>query len=177
MMLSTRSGRRLLTKKRILSTLVLGLVPTLLLAISSSPVAAAQSTVKVSINNFSFTPANITVVLGINNTVMWTQNQAGIPYHTVTANDNSWGSGHLTEGQNFTYTFTTPGTYGYHCTLHTYMKGTVIVLAGPSSSTATTSSTTSSNAVPEFPFQAIAVVVITMIAVVAYAALRYSHHN
>lgn len=172
MIFGTRSSQRPLTQRKILSALVFGFIPILFLAISSSNVAIAQTTVNVSINNFSFTPATITVVLGVNNTVTWTQNQSGIPYHTVTANDNSWGSGHLTTGQNFTYTFTSAGTYNYHCSLHTYMKGTVLVLGAGSPSTLTTS-----NTVPEFPFQALAAVVITMIVVASYAVLRHSHRN
>ena len=176
MMLRTRSSQKPLARRRIFSALVFGFIPLLFLAISSSHVATAQTTVNVSINNFSFTPATITLVLGVNNTVTWTQNQSGIPYHTVTANDNSWGSSHLTTGQSFTYTFTSAGTYDYHCTLHTYMKGTVIVLGAGSSSSITTSSTTP-NAVPEFPFQALAAVVITMIVVASYAVLRYSRRN
>jgi len=160
--------------------LLLGLIALSLSAISYAPVTNAQTTVNVTINNFSFTPATITVVIGVNNTVTWTQEQSGVPYHTVTSDNNTWGSGHLTAGQTFSYTFTSPGTYGYHCTLHTYMKGTVIVLSaeGPttsSSPTTTSSSSSSSSAVPEFPAEAIAAVVVAALVVAAYAALRRPH--
>jgi plastocyanin len=65
------------------------------------------------------------VVLGVNNTVAWT-NDDSAP-HTVTADDGSFSSGNLNPGDSYTYTFTTPGTYAYHCNYHSWMKGTIIV--------------------------------------------------
>jgi len=184
---------------KLLSILLLGVIALSFSAISYAPVTVAQATVNVTINNFSFTPSTITVVIGVNNTVTWTQEQSGVPYHTVTSDTNSWGSGDLTAGQTFTYTFTSPGTYGYHCSLHTYMKGTVIVLSSEgstgtststssttasssstsstttaSTSTTTSSSSSASNAVPEFPTQAIAVAVVASLVVASYAILRRS---
>jgi plastocyanin len=154
---------------QIISILVLGSILLSLSAISFAPVASAQTGVSVTINNFAFSPATITVVIGVNNTVTWHMEQSGIPYHTVTSDDNSWGSGHLTTGQNFTYTFASPGTYGYHCTLHTYMKGTVIVLGAGGST-----QTSSSSSVSEFPTQAIALAVVAALVVASYAVLRHS---
>ncbi len=78
-----------------------------------------------------FAPDTITVVLGVNNTVVWINGDGmGIP-HTVTAKDNSWGSGTLNQGDIYMYTFATAGTYNYYCTFHpTVMKGTVVVKSG-----------------------------------------------
>lgn len=104
-------------------------------------VRATTSTVSVAIRDFSFSPNTITVVIGVNNTVVWTNN--GPSDHTVTANGGSFLSGDLAPGSNFTNTFTTPGTFAYHCSIHPIMKGTVIVLG--SGSTTTTSTTTSSS--------------------------------
>ena len=67
------------------------------------------------------------MVIGVNNTVQWTNND--IAPHTVTAVDKSFDSGELNTGDTFTYTFTTPGTYQYGCSYHPWMKGTVIVKA------------------------------------------------
>jgi len=72
-----------------------------------------------------FNPSTITIVIGVNNTVVWT-NDDSVP-HTVTANDGSFSSGNLNPGDSYSFTFTTPGTYSYHCSYHSWMKGTVKV--------------------------------------------------
>ncbi len=74
-----------------------------------------------------YSPASITVVIGVNNTVVWT-NDDSMP-HTVTAVDKNFDSGNMNQGETFTYTFSTPGTYQYVCSYHPWMKGTVIVKA------------------------------------------------
>jgi plastocyanin len=48
--------------------------------------------------------------------VSWT-NQDGID-HTVMADDGSVNSGELAPGDSFKFTFSTPGTYEYHCSIH-----------------------------------------------------------
>jgi len=78
-------------------------------------------------NSPGFNPASITVVIGVNNTVIW-NNDDSVP-HTVTADDGSFSSGNLNPGDSYSFTFTTPGTYAYHCSYHSWMKGTVIVKA------------------------------------------------
>ena len=72
-----------------------------------------------------FSPQIITVVIGVNNTVTWTNDD--IAAHTVTSNTGAFDSGNLAAGASWNYTFTTPGTYGYHCSYHPWMQGTVIV--------------------------------------------------
>ena len=50
--------------------------------------------------------------------------------HTWTANagqPDSWNSGDLTSGAAFTHAFATAGTFAYHCTIHPFMTGTVVV--------------------------------------------------
>jgi len=83
--------------------------------------------------SLSFQPRNITLVIGVNNTVMWTNND-GVP-HTVTSVSVPTGaakfdSGNMISGATFTYTFTVPGTYKYVCTYHYWMQGTVVVEKG-----------------------------------------------
>lgn len=75
-----------------------------------------------------FAPDTVTVVLGVNSTVMWTNSDTtGIP-HTVTAKDGSWGSPTMNQGDTYIHTFTAAGTYPYYCTFHpSVMTGTVIV--------------------------------------------------
>jgi len=74
-----------------------------------------------------YDPDNITVVIGVNNTVVWTNNDN--EPHTVTASDGSFDSGNMNPGGTFTYTFTRPGTYSYICTYHPWMRGFVTVVS------------------------------------------------
>ena len=84
--------------------------------------------------NKGYAPDNITVVIGVNNTVTWTNNDVSI--HTVTSSAVPPGAspfnfGFLYTGATFIYTFTAPGVYEYHCTIHPWMTGFVIVRAAP----------------------------------------------
>ena len=47
--------------------------------------------------------------------------------HTGTADDGSFDSGKLASGSTFSQTFSKPGTYAYHCTIHSSMKATITV--------------------------------------------------
>ena len=85
---------------------------------SSTPVATNQ----VSIANFSFNPATITVAPGA--TVTWTNNDSTT--HTVTSNDNLFNQS-IDPGKNFSFTFSSAGTFSYHCSIHSSMTGQVIV--------------------------------------------------
>ena len=141
---------------------------------------AATSTSSVTIADYSFTPQNIVVVIGINNTVTWTND--GPHTHTVTADDNSFASGDLNPGSAYTQTFTAPGNYSYHCSIHTFMKGTVVVDAPAgsqsttvaSSITTTTPTSTSSSGIPEFPYGAFAAIAITIVVIASYLVARQS---
>jgi plastocyanin len=80
--------------------------------------------------SLNFLPTVITLVIGVNNSVTWT-NGDGAP-HTVTATSvpsgaSTFNSGNLNSGAAFTYTFTVPGTYKYDCTYHFWMTGMVEV--------------------------------------------------
>lgn len=79
-----------------------------------------------STTTLGFYPSTITVVLGKNNTVTWTNEDFAV--HTVTSNTAIWDSGNIDPSTNFTYTFTAVGTYHYHCSYHPWMTGTVIVV-------------------------------------------------
>jgi plastocyanin len=78
------------------------------------------------VNLPGYTPADITVVIGVNSTVKWTNND-NMP-HTVTASDGSFDSGNLKPDATYVYTFTKAGVYHYNCTYHSWMHGTVTVL-------------------------------------------------
>ena len=75
--------------------------------------------------NYTYQPANMQVRVGT--TVTWT-NQDSVP-HSVTFKNGMKDSGLLTQGQSFSYTFNTPGTYQYYCTVHPYMVATVTVVS------------------------------------------------
>ncbi len=75
--------------------------------------------------NFAYQMANIQVRAGT--TVTWT-NQDSAP-HSVTFKNGLKDSGLLYQGQSFSYTFNTPGTYQYYCTVHPYMVATVTVIS------------------------------------------------
>lgn len=47
--------------------------------------------------------------------------------HTATAIDGTFDSHGLGEKARFSHTFTKPGTFNYHCTIHTQMTGTIVV--------------------------------------------------
>ena len=78
----------------------------------------------VAIQNFAFQPRNLHVKVGT--TVTWT-NQDTAP-HTVTFRDSSLkSSGILRQGDTYSYTFTTAGTFAYYCDLHQYLTAQVAV--------------------------------------------------
>lgn len=79
------------------------------------------------INLKGYAPDTIAVVIGVNNTVTWTNDDTAP--HTVTALDGAFDSGNLNPGQSFEFKFTTAGTYQYKCDYHSWMGGTVVVLA------------------------------------------------
>lgn len=86
--------------------------------------ARAQSTgVEITIDNFSFTPAIITIKTGTQ--ITW-KNRDDIP-HTVVSSDNLFKSKALDTDDTFSFTPSKPGTYLYFCSLHPKMTGKVVV--------------------------------------------------
>jgi len=75
-------------------------------------------------------PVNITVTIGINNTIEWV-NKDTQP-HTATAIVAPQGiplfnSGLILPGKTFSVTLTTPGAYRYTCAWHNWLAGQIIV--------------------------------------------------
>ncbi len=75
----------------------------------------------INIQNFAFNPAALTVKAG--DTVTWTNNDS--VQHQIKS--NTFNSAPLTQGQTFSFTFTTAGTFDYSCAIHPAMKGQIIV--------------------------------------------------
>jgi plastocyanin len=88
---------------------------------STAPSGSAQA--KVNISGFTFSPGALPITKGT--TVTWTNNDSTT--HTVTSDAGIWDSGDLEPGKTFSYTFTQPGTFPYHCTIHTSMKAEIVV--------------------------------------------------
>jgi plastocyanin len=95
------------------------------LAAPTTP-AATPPGPSIRIDNFVFGPTALKVKAGT--TVTWV-NRDDIP-HTVVADDKSFKSRVLDTDEQFSFTFTKPGEYGYFCSLHPHMTGKVIVTAG-----------------------------------------------
>jgi plastocyanin len=85
--------------------------------------AAGPPTVDVKIDNFSFTPATLTVKAGTQ--ITWT-NGDDIP-HTVVSDSQVFKSKVLDTDEKFTFTASKPGTYSYFCSIHPKMTGKVVV--------------------------------------------------
>jgi len=130
------------------------IVAAILLALSMTPLTVAavhfnsvqapttSSTIVVIVapNNsgaveINFEPANVLLVIGVNNTIIL--KNADTADHTITSNSGDtfhFDTGDIS-GQTSSdpITFTTPGTYGYHCQFHpSYMHGTITVVAATS---------------------------------------------
>ncbi len=80
------------------------------------------NTVNISGNDFS--PADKTIAVGTK--ITWV-NKDGVN-HTVTSDNGAFtSSGTLAHNATYEFTFTTPGTYPYHCAIHAAMKDTITV--------------------------------------------------
>ena len=76
---------------------------------------------------WGYTPKEITVVVGVNNTVTWISRSTS--YDTVTSESGLFSSGSIQPGGSFSYAFANPGVYAYHCVFHPWMSGRVTVVS------------------------------------------------
>lgn len=97
---------------------------------ATSPSGTTASAKEVQVNmvdqngQYAFQPATLTISKGTK--VTWT-NTTGAP-HTVTSDTNAFNTpSSLQQNQTFSMTFTTAGTFAYHCSIHPYMKATITV--------------------------------------------------
>jgi len=89
------------------------------------PKVFASASGGVTIADFSFSPASLTINQG--DTVTWVNN--GPTPHSATANNGSFNTGILKAGQSGSHTFDQAGTFTYYCQPHPFMKGTIVVQA------------------------------------------------
>ena len=85
--------------------------------------SAPVSGTAVSIANFAFVPATLTVHRG--DSVTWTNHDE--EPHTIAAGDGSFHSPGMDTNGTYSYTFTALGNYDYICGIHPFMHGTVVV--------------------------------------------------
>jgi len=103
--------------------LFFGSLAALVLITYLGPEAQAETAPSVHIDNFTFTPQEITITRGT--TLTWV-NDDDIP-HAIAATNKAFRSKTMDTEQKFSFTFTEPGTYEYFCSLHPHMQGKVIV--------------------------------------------------
>lgn len=93
----------------------------------TAPPAASPATTPsdgaIEIKDFKFLPENVTVDVGT--TVTWT-NEDAAP-HTATADDGSFDTGNLREGDAGKVTFRKAGSFAYFCEFHKFMRAEVTV--------------------------------------------------
>jgi plastocyanin len=92
-------------------------------ACAASPAGTAP-TVTVTIKNFAFSPEPVTAKVG--DVIGWTNSDS--IGHTATLDDGTCTTDIINNGQTQSLTFSAPGTYPYHCSVHpAQMKGTITV--------------------------------------------------
>jgi plastocyanin len=87
----------------------------------SKPASSASDTI--TIQDFKFGPATLTVKHGAKVTVANSDSTT----HTATADGGAFDTGDLDPGASKTITLSKAGTYPYHCQIHSFMKGTIVV--------------------------------------------------
>jgi plastocyanin len=117
-------------KKRNLFVLAAVVVVTVLIAGCTStsnpspgPVTSTASQNTVGIKDYAFSPSTLTIQKGAN--VTW-RNDDSVE-HQITSDSQAFSSPLFGTGGTYTYQFNTTGTFPYHCSIHTYMKGTIVV--------------------------------------------------
>jgi plastocyanin len=79
--------------------------------------------VSAGIENFTFTPADVTAAVG--ETITWTNEDSAA--HTVTLDDGACDTGNIAQNASAGLVFDAAGTYTYHCKIHPNMTGTITI--------------------------------------------------
>ncbi|HJP73751.1 MAG TPA: cupredoxin family copper-binding protein [Pseudonocardiaceae bacterium] len=113
----------LVVKARRLLLVLAVLVPSLLFAVPAPSAYAAGHAITMA--NYAFSPASATITAG--ESVTWTNTDQAPHDVTTTSAPVAIHSPTLSTGQSWTYTFSTPGTYSYICSIHPDMHATLVV--------------------------------------------------
>ncbi len=98
-------------------------------SVPTSPVAPAAGSqpaaerIEISISNFAFGPADVSVAAGT--TVVFVNEDDAV--HNVLSEDGQLQSPDLAKGETYEVTLDQPGTIGYICNIHQFMRGTITV--------------------------------------------------
>jgi plastocyanin len=98
------------------------LATTAILLVPAGP-ADARASASVTVADMAFSPSSVTVGLG--ESVTWTFQDATA--HTSTSDQGFWDSGTRSGGATYARAFTSAGTFAYHCSIHSMMRGKVAV--------------------------------------------------
>jgi plastocyanin len=88
---------------------------------AAGPTAQASATKTVDINHFAYHPGTLTIARG---TAVDFANSSEIAH---TATGHGFDTGHIKPGSSIVVRFNQPGTFVYHCTIHPFMHGKVVV--------------------------------------------------
>ncbi|MFE3176501.1 cupredoxin family copper-binding protein [Amycolatopsis sp. NPDC059090] len=117
-----------------------------LLTLAAPVTASAAAAQTVMMQDYAYSPASLTVHVG--DTVTWIQHDTA-PHDVVTTSAPvAFRSPQLSQGQSWNYTFRTPGTYSYYCSVHPDMRAQVIVQPAASPPPRTPSPAPASRAAP-----------------------------
>jgi plastocyanin len=116
------TAARLAISRAVIIAMLIGPIVGAMLAAAS--VAAQDATNVITIDNFTFTPPELTVAVGT--TVKWV-NHDDIPHSVINKDKVFRSKAALDTDDSFSYTFTSAGTFDYFCGLHPHMVGKVIV--------------------------------------------------
>ena len=114
------AAARFASGRALIIAMLLGPVIGAMLALGA---VAAQDANVVTIDNFTFSPKELTVAVGT--TVTWV-NHDDIPHMVVNA-DKLFRSKALDTDDAYSYTFASAGSFDYFCSLHPHMVGKIIV--------------------------------------------------
>jgi plastocyanin len=92
---------------------------------AASTKAQKSASASVTMGDFFFSPASVSVAVG--DTVTW-RNTGQAPHNAV-ADDGSFKTADLNQGESASHRFSQEGTFSYLCTIHPQMTGTVRVLS------------------------------------------------
>ena len=109
--------------KRIVASLVFAAALIATQAVpAAAPGASASATKTVSISHFEFHPHTLNIVKG--SKVVFSNNSGTA--HTAT-DAGAFDTGHIKPGHSVTVRFTQKGTFSYHCEIHPFMHGKIVV--------------------------------------------------
>jgi plastocyanin len=98
--------------------------PAVMVATAASPGPATAGGTAIRVADFAFSPPALMIQVG--ESVTWTNNDS-VP-HTTTSDTGVWDSGPLQPGASFSQTFASAGSFTYHCMIHPFMTGSIVVL-------------------------------------------------